>query len=267
MDATGKKRHSNTDIAQAFTHYYTSLCNLPLEQKPQITPGQGTDIIREYLHQNGFKPLNKQQADSIDVPLTLDEFKLVLKQMKSGKSPGPKVFSLAYYRTFNEILAAPFLKTFNSLDNTNSDHSKLLEAHISVILKPGKDPTQVQNYRPISLLNVDVKIFAKILANRLLTFIPSLIDLDQVGFVPGREARDNTLKAINIYHILSSTPQTGLLLSLDAEKAFDRLAWDYLEAVLVVPQPGSASMAPCLMPSPSVTEPAKVVPYPLSYLS
>lgn len=223
-DSTGKKRHSNSEIAQVFTQYYASLYNLHPEHKPQATPGSRTEIIREYLQKNGFKPLTEQQSSNIDCPLTRDEFNLVLKQMKSGKSPGPDGFSLAYYRSFADILAIPFLKTFNSLSNPNSSHSRLLEAHIAVIPKTGKDPTQVQNYCPISLLNVDLKIFAKILANRLLSFIPSLINSDQVSFVPGREARDNTLKALNIHHILSSTSQTGLLLSLDAEKAFDRLA-------------------------------------------
>lgn len=232
VDSTGKKRHSNSEIAQAFTQYYATLYNLPPEHKPQATLGSRADTIKEFLQQNGFKPLIKQQSSNIDGPLTLDEFRLTLKQMKSGKSPGPNGFSLAHYRSFSDILASPFLKTYNSLANPNSNHSRLLEAHISVIPEMGKDPTQVQNYRPISLLNVDQKIFAKILANRLLSFIPSLVDSDQVGFVPGREARDNTIKPLNIHHILSSTSQTGFLLYLDAKKAFNWLAWDYLEAVL-----------------------------------
>lgn len=65
----------------------------------------------------------------------------------------------------------------------------------------------VTNYRPISLLNVDLKIYAKVLANRLVPLLPKLISLDQVGFIPGREARDNTIKAINIHKWLTSTQQ------------------------------------------------------------
>lgn len=107
-----------------------------------------------------------------------------------------------------------------------------MTAHITVIPKPGKDTSLVTNYRPISLLNVDLKWYAKILANRLLPLLPQLISLDQVGFVPRREARDNTLKAINIHHWLTTNPYLGFLFSFDAEKAFDRVAWDYMTETL-----------------------------------
>lgn len=70
------------------------------------------------------------------------------------------------------------------------------------------------------------------LANRLLPLLPQLISLDQVGFIPGREARHNTLKAINIHHWLTTNHHPGFLLSLDTEKAFDRVAWDYMMEAL-----------------------------------
>lgn len=70
------------------------------------------------------------------------------------------------------------------------------------------------------------------MANLILPLLANLISKDQVGFVPGREVRNNTLKVLNIHHWLSKSNDPGFFLSLDAEKAFDRLAWDNLEAVL-----------------------------------
>lgn len=81
----------------------------------------------------------------------------------------------------------------------------------------------------INNLTADIKIFAKILANRIFTKLVGLLAKDQVGFIPGR---DITLKALNIHHWLTNFNQRGFFRPMDAEKAFHRLAWDYLEAVL-----------------------------------
>ena len=101
-----------------------------------------------------------------------------------------------------------------------------------MIPKPNKDKTLVSNYRPISLLNNYIKLYAKIIANRLLPLLPRIISLDQTGFTPGREAKDNTIKAIHVQHWLIKSKSPGFFLSLDAEKAFDRIAWDYMLDVL-----------------------------------
>lgn len=100
--------------------------------------------------------------------------------------------------------------------------------------KDGKDPTVPQSYRPISLLNLDVKILAKLLANRLKSIIPGIIHLDQTGFIAGREARDTSLRALHLIHWARNRPVQHLyiILSTDAEKAFDRVDWSYLTEVL-----------------------------------
>lgn len=76
--------------------------------------------------------------------------------MNPGKSPGLGGLSLDYYRTFTDTLAPHFLHTINSLSSNPQTLNNLLEAHVTVIPKPGKDATVVTNYRPISLLNTDI---------------------------------------------------------------------------------------------------------------
>lgn len=108
----------------------------------------------------------------------------------------------------------------------------ILQANISLIPKEGKNLTQCGSYCPISLLNADLKLFTKILANRLLPHIPRLIHRDQVGFVPLCEPRDKTMWVINLIHAARTTHHPLLLLSTDTEKAFDRVNWQFLPATL-----------------------------------
>lgn len=107
----------------------------------------------------------------------------------------------------------------------------LNEAVITRIPKKGKDPEEVGGYRPISLLNVDQKILAKVLANRLNRYLSTLVHPDQTGFVPGRNSFSSLRCLFNIvYHTKSSTSDL-VVVSLDAEKVFDQVEWSYLFAV------------------------------------
>ena len=137
-----------------------------------------------------------------------------------------------YYKTFYEKLTPKFLAAFNSLREGKPMLRQTLGAHIAVIPKEGKDPTLCTSYRPISLLNVDLKIFSKILANRLITYIPSLIHPDQVGFTPGREGRENTQRVLSTIYLSQLYQNPLVLVSTDAEKAFDRVDWGFLRAIL-----------------------------------
>lgn len=108
----------------------------------------------------------------------------------------------------------------------------MLEALITVIPKPGKDERQCGSYRPISLLNVDLKLFIGILASRLSQHLPGLIDPDQSGFVPNRQCSDNTKCLLHLIDRSERFPEERMILSVDAEKAFDRVHWPYLRATL-----------------------------------
>lgn len=114
-------------------------------------------------------------------------------------------------------------KLFNAINSGSSFASDTLGAHISVIHKEGKEPTACGSYRPISLLNVNLKLFTKILATRLAQHLQKLVHLDQVGFIPSREVRDSTTRVLNLLHVAQSTNTPYVFLNTDAEKAFDRI--------------------------------------------
>lgn len=89
--------------------------------------------------------------------------------------------------------------------------------------KPGWDPQNCSSYRPISLINADIKIYSKVIAMRLDKVVRKLISLDQSGFLKEQLASDNVPRLL---HVIADTKRRGLpggLLFLNAEKAFDRM--------------------------------------------
>uniref|UniRef100_A0A670IIA8 Reverse transcriptase domain-containing protein n=1 Tax=Podarcis muralis TaxID=64176 RepID=A0A670IIA8_PODMU len=209
-----------TRIQKKFLEFYEELYKRGEEDTTQI---------ERYLKRHKGKTITEEERLQLNKPISIEEVQNAIKKMKIGKAPGPDGLSAKYYKVLGNQLSPALCDTMNNILKGGKIPESWREAYITLILKPDTDKMSIKNYRPISLLNNDYKIFADIMANRLKKCLSSLIHKDQAGFLPNRYLKDNVRHTINLIEYLEINNNIpAALIFIDAEKAFDNVSWSFL---------------------------------------
>lgn len=211
-------------IERVFRDYYQNLYTPPAMADKKD--------IRNFLDGLDLPSIGEEQNDLLTAEITEEEMERAISRMKGNKSPGSDGFPSEFYKTFRQELSPVLLASFRYTIEKGKIPPSWREAIITTIPKEGKDKEQCSSYRPISVLNVDYKMYTSIISKRFETFMTDIIDEDQTGFIKGRQTQDNIRRMMHIVEETQRTRKGTTLVSVDAKAAFDSTSWTYLYMVL-----------------------------------
>ncbi|XP_074318184.1 uncharacterized protein LOC141654978 [Silene latifolia] len=179
--------------------------------------------------------LSSDQHDYFSSVFTRKEIRTTVFQLGPTKSPGPDGVPAIFYQKFWCHIKTEVEDAVLFMLNTRTISSDFNRTAIALIPKINS-PETVENFRPISLCNVIIKIVTKCISNRLKKVMPFLVGDYQNGFVPGRNIGDNILLSHELLHHITKKrfgKRCLLAVKVDMSKAYDRLNWNFVKCTLL----------------------------------
>ena len=223
VNEEGEEFTKTADILKCQTDFYKNLY-----RKVNI---EENISIYSVLGENENK-LSDTESKSLEGEIKYSELGLALKNMKNNKSPGLDGFTVEFYKFFWIDIGQYILRSLNYGYHTGSLSITQKQGVITCIPKPNKSRMNQKNWRPISLLNVVYKLASAVISNRIKKVLDSIINENQKGFIAGRFLGENIRLIYDVLFESKNQNIPGMLLSIDFEKAFDTVSWDFITDVL-----------------------------------
>jgi len=221
FDVNGLVKTSQKDLENILVLFYKDLFS---KDSPNL------HIQTEIINDLDFS-LTDIERDLCEGFFTKDELFAALKGLQTGKSPGSDGLSTEFYVCFWNDLGDSLLSVLNESFRTGCLTDSQYEGLLRLIHK--KDDRRLpKNWRPISLLNTDYKLASKVITERLKKVMSSLVHQDQTCGVVGRTIFSNLSLLRDVLDMIDRTNEPAILVSLDQEKAFDRVDHDFMMRVL-----------------------------------
>ena len=223
LEEGGIANTTTPTILESATQFYEELYS-------EVPDTKETRKSTDFIMNNIGSYLKDEDRRQLDRQIGLQDITEAVGRAGKGRSPGPDGLTAEFYSHFAKELAPYLLTVFKEIREQGTLLESMKDATIVLLFKKGAREN-VRNYRPISLLNVDLKILTKILSSRLSKVMSQLVGKGQTQ-VKGRYIQENVRTLLDLTYHFNATKGKGVVLLLDQEKAFDRLSWTYMKKVL-----------------------------------
>ena len=219
QDTDGNILNNDCDILKELQRFYESLFKSKMIE---------TTDIKTYLSTVNFtKILSVTEKIKLNNPIKKSELDKAVEKLKCGKSPGLDGLTPEFFKHFWEDLYLPFSEMVEACFTSGSLPESSKIAVVQLLYK--KENSQLlKNYRPISLTNYDYKIIAFVLSERIQYIIHNLISHDQTAYIKDRFIGNNVRLLSDVIEYCNLSNKNGVLLSVDFEKAFDTVEWNFM---------------------------------------
>ncbi|KAJ9529856.1 hypothetical protein QJQ45_022267 [Haematococcus lacustris] len=227
--------HGVQAACHAFQSHFSAASPLGVYAAKPVVPAARATLLASLTSR-----LTPTQADSSEGPggdpmLSEEELGRALQGCAHSKAPGKDGLPMEVYDRLWPLLRPPLMAMLReALADTSSPAplAEFLTGLVTLVPKAGKPRDQVTGYRPITLLNCDVRLVARALEDRLQRPLDLLVSPSQSAFILGRDIGDNVQFHLSLLEYLRQRGSPAWLLLLDLAGAYDNVSWDLLQATM-----------------------------------
>ena len=181
----------------------------------------------------GMKKIPQELSDKLEEAITQNDItKALFKLMSEGKAPGNDGLTTSFYRFFwsdiSELVVGSLKEGCENGKFSNSQRQSV----IRLLEKKGKDREKINGWRPISLMNVDIKLYAKVLAEKLKQICKHIISEEQLAYVEGNDVHEGHLLMNKVLELTRTKKVSGLAGCIDFKGAFDSVRHGFIYTTL-----------------------------------
>ncbi|KAL4514492.1 hypothetical protein Ndes2526A_g03960 [Nannochloris sp. 'desiccata'] len=218
--------------ANIFAKKFAAVSSLP------ATSTAAQQEVLTYLEQSNLPKIDAAEAAILGSGVvTVEEVNSAIKHTRPGTAPGTDGIPIAFYHLSRTILAPLLAKVYSAAHSINDAPASFCLGAISPLYKldpTAGDLTDTQFYRPITLLDVDYRILAKVLATRYKPIMPKIIHPSQSAFISGRNIGDCNWLPQFLAPLLARSGQSAALLLCDIAKAYDTVDREFLWQIMAL---------------------------------